>query len=304
MNLKRIFSILVFLILFNGVQAQTKTEGLEEINGTQLFIDQEGKGEVLLVIHGGPGLNHSYFKPHLEQLATKFKVIYYDQRACGQSAIPAVDSLSLSFFINDIEAIRKLSGAKKVNLLAHSWGALLAVQYGMKYPEKINKMILSNPVALNLEYQKASMDMLQSKTTKQDSIDRAVIIASNSFKYKNVSSVDSLMQIVFRASFFDRSKSTALKLNLPTNYFKATNSLYQGLGKDLQAYDFYQDVKSFSFPVLIIAGSADNIPIAAIHRIQENIPKSKLVMFDKSGHFPFIEEPSKFNAVVISFLKK
>src|SRR5687768_10948645 len=74
-------------------------EGRRKINGTNLFFSLKGKGEYLLVIHGGPGLNHTYFNPHLKPLENAFKVIYYDQRACGKSSTPASDSISLKFLV-------------------------------------------------------------------------------------------------------------------------------------------------------------------------------------------------------------
>lgn len=303
MKLKQTLQIFGCILLCNTAQAQT-VEGLKEINGTQLFISEVGKGEPLIIIHGGPGLNQEYFKPHLDPLTKKFKLVYYDQRACGQSTVPLPDSLSLAFFIDDIEAIRKSLGVEKVNLLAHSWGAMLAVNYGIKYPQHVEKMILSNPIALNLEYQAASMKMLQSKTTKQDSIDRATIIASEAFKTKQVSSVEALMKIVFRASFNDRAKIDALDIHLPANYFAATNALYQGLGKDLQSYDYYENIKAFSFPVLVLAGKADNIPQEAIERTANNVSRSTFIMFKQSGHFPFIEEQTLFVKQITRFLKK
>ena len=301
MRLKSAFCVFLF---FSGISAYSQsTEGVRNINGTRLFVKEAGKGEVLIVIHGGPGLNHSYFLPHLDPLAKKLKVVYYDQRACGQSAIPSVDSLSLSYFIDDIEAIRKMTGANKVNLLAHSWGTLLAVQYGITYPDRVNKMIVSNPVPLNPEYQKISGALLQSKTTKQDSLDRAELIASPAFKNQDVAATEALLKVIFRPSFYDREKVASLDLNLPFNYGKATTALYGGLGKDMQSYDYYDAIRTFTFPVLVVAGRADNIPMEAIERIQHNILGSKLIVFEKSGHFPFIEEQEKFTTEVISFLK-
>ena len=76
-----------FFLAFSATYAQSPTEGLREINGTKLFVREIGKGEPLIIIHGGPGLNHSYFLPHLDALSKSFKLIYYDQRACGQSAL-------------------------------------------------------------------------------------------------------------------------------------------------------------------------------------------------------------------------
>lgn len=296
--------LLLSILIWSASFSQSPKEGLRKINGTQLFISEEGKGEPLIVLHGGPGLNHQYFKPHLAPLAEKMNVVYYDQRACGESSIPSTDSLSLSFFVDDIEGIRKSLGVEKVNILAHSWGAILAVNYGLKYPNHVKKMVLSNPVALSLEYQAESMKMLQARTTKQDSIDRATILNSDSYKNHEIAATEKLIRSFFLPSFYDQSKITRLNLSLTSDYHTATTALYKGLGPDLKSYNYYESIAAFSFPVLVIAGEADNIPMKAIERIQQNVSNSQVIILDRSGHFPFIEEPSTFNQTVLKFLKE
>ncbi len=302
MKLKVAFSI--FLLLVSTVANAQPSEGLQKINGTQLFISEAGKGEPLIVIHGGPGLNHQYFKPYLDPLAEKIKVVYYDQRACGESVIPSTDSLSLSFFVDDIEGIRKSLGVEKVNILAHSWGAILAVNYGLKYPKHVKKIILSNPVPLSLEYQAESMKMLQTRTTKQDSIERATLMNSEAFRNHDLATTEKLMKSFFLPSLYDRSKISGLKLGLSLTYHTATSALYKGLGPDLKSYNYYESIAAFSFPVLVIAGKADNIPMEAINKINQNVSNSQLVILNRSGHFPFIEEPAAFNQTVLNFLTK
>src|SRR6478736_882610 len=143
--MKNLYSILT-LVLFSLTSFGQISEGLQKINGTQLYLKTIGKGEPLLIVHGGPGMNHSYFMPHLDALSKKFKIVLYDQRASGRSAIPISDSISLKFFADDMDAIRKYLGVDKINLLGHSWGAIPVVAYGLQYPSKVKKTIFCNPV--------------------------------------------------------------------------------------------------------------------------------------------------------------
>jgi proline iminopeptidase len=75
------------------------------------------------------------------------------------------------------------------------------------------------------------------------------------------------------------------------------------MGADLQAYDWYDDVSGFTFPILLIHGKYDAIPLASINRIQERAKRSHLLIFENSDHFPFIEERKKFTREVSTFLK-
>lgn len=298
--MSRHIGFLLFLI-FSGTVSYSQ-EGLQAINGTQLYFKTFGSGEPLLVIHGGPGLNHTYFLPHLEKLSQDFKVILYDQRASGLSLTPSADSLSLKYFVDDIEAIRNNLGVEKINILAHSWGALLAIAYAKDYRHRVKKMVLCNPVALSKEYDHETFANQQKEITGRDSTDRSIIMGSPRFKAGKADAYRNLMMLSFRHSFHDAHNYLKLRLELPANYVSASKALYTGLGKDLMNYNYYEDLKVFEFPVLILRGETEATPLAAITKIHSNIPKATLQIFNKSGHFIFIEEPRKFRREVVSFL--
>ena len=296
--MKNLLLLLVGLPLISLGQ-KADFSGLKKINGTDLFVSIQGQGDVLVVLHGGPGLNHSYFKPHLDGLHKKFNVVYYDQRACGQSAAPDADSISLEFFINDIEALRKELEVHKISILAHSWASILAVNYALKYPDRINKLILSNPAPLSKAYEKEMSVFIQEHTSSADSLNRASIISNKDFTLKNF---EKLFKISFRASAYNPDNMERLQLNLPENFLRAQQALFTGLGKDLTQYNFYSELKKFQFPVLIIQGKADGIPMASITKLKDSISKSTVVVFEKSGHFPFIEETMLYSKTVSKFL--
>ena len=70
-------------------------EGLRLINGTQIFCKSIGTGIPLVILHGGPGLDHSYFLPQMEKLADTYELIFFDQRGCGKSSI-RVDTAAMT----------------------------------------------------------------------------------------------------------------------------------------------------------------------------------------------------------------
>jgi len=296
-------TIVLLSLLQSNSFAQT-SDGLRNINGTQLYIKTFGKGEPLLIVHGGPGMNHSYFMPHLDALSKKFKIVLYDQRASGKSAIPSTDSISLKFFVDDIEAIRKYLGVDKLNILGHSWGVIPAVEYGIRYPLNTKSLILCNPVPLNREFDHQMAVNQKSKLTKQDSTDRATLFASPEFKSGNTQAYKKLLLLSFRHSFYSASNYKKLHYEMPENYPQASRALFTGLTPDLKTYDYYEAVKAFSFPVLIIHGQVDAIPLSAVTRMQSSISNASLEVYQKSGHFVFIDEPKKFKSSVQKFLKK
>ena len=125
-------------ITLNGVTFHAQTFG--EVSNPPLFI-----------LHGGPGNDYRYLLP-LEVLKDDYYVIFYDQRGTGLS--PRVDSqeLSLESSLEDLESIIEYYAKdKKVYLIGHSWGAMLACAYLQKHPMNVEKIVLAEPGVLTKE---------------------------------------------------------------------------------------------------------------------------------------------------------
>jgi proline iminopeptidase len=301
MNRVRIVVCLCLLACGFLVNAQDYI-GRKKINGAELFLSVKGKGETLIVLHGGPGLNHNYFKPHLEDLEKKFRVVYYDQRASGQSSTPSADSLTMNYFVEDLEALRQYLKVEKIKVLAHSWGGVLLAHYALKYPKHIAKVMLVSPAMLSREYDQQAAAAGKARATKQDSLDRAAIVSKGNMQLEDY---DKMLRISFNASAYDRKNIDNLNLNLPANFVNASRALFTGLMKDdASSANLYDSLKKFNFPVLIIHGQADILPMESIERMRKNLPLGSLMVFEKSGHFPFIEERKRFVTLASDYFKK
>lgn len=298
--LKFILPILLVYASING-HAQDFT-GRKKLNGADLFVTIKGKGETIVVIHGGPGLNHSYFKPHLDELEKKFRVVYYDQRASGQSATPASDSISMQFFVEDLEALRQYLKLEKMNVLAHSWGAVLFANYAIRFPQHLNKAMLVSPAMLSREYDQEAAANGKARAIPLDSLDRAAIMSKGNLE---IADYEKLLKLSFKASAYDRNNMEKLNANLPGNFVDASRALFTGLMKDeASKANLYDSLTKFNFPVLIIHGQSDILPKTSIERLRKNLPLGSLMVFEKSGHFPFIEENQKFIALATDYFKK
>jgi proline iminopeptidase len=284
-------------------------EGLKSINGTKLyckiqaqpFKKETGKGEPLIIVHGGPGLNHTYLLPHLKNLSRWYTLVFYDQRACGRSAITAPDSTTLKFFVDDIEGIRKNLGVEKILLFGHSWGAIPITQYALDYPDRVKGIIYCNPTTLSQEYDAIIQETRSARVTGRDSTNRSIIIGSPDFKAGKSDAYRRLLLLSFVHSFANETNFEKLKFELPANYKQASQTLFAGLGSDLKEYNYYNSVQRFRFPTLILHGREDVLPLQASERLLESIPNSRLTIFRDSGHFIFIEEPKKFYQEMVTF---
>lgn len=280
------------------------TAGLRNINGTQLFVKIMGSGGPVVILHGGPGLDHSYFLPHLQELSSDFQLIFFDQRTSGRSSFQDVDSteVSLSHFIEDIEELRLSLGLGKIHLLGHSFGGLLAMKYAINFPENLKSLLLINSTAASHSYFAQTNELMKTRMTKKDSLERAAILESESFKQGKAESYRKLFLLTFALNFYDRSKIDSLRLYIPDDYIARSVRL-QHLFADMASYDFYEDLKHVKCPTLVLRGSDECLPMEATERIHRNLPFSKLVVLQECGHFPFVECKGKFFSEVRAFLR-
>jgi proline iminopeptidase len=116
------------------------------VGNAELYSRELGQGAEIIVLHGGPDFDHSYLLPDLDRLSDSFHLIYYDQRGRGRSADRVQpEDVTLASEIADIEKVRQYFHLDSVILLGHSWSTVLALEYALRYPERVSRMILMNP---------------------------------------------------------------------------------------------------------------------------------------------------------------
>lgn len=299
-------NILALTLLIGSltVGAGQDVEQLLRINGTMLNVSVIGKGSPIIVIHGGPGLNYTYFLPQLKALAATHQLIFYDQRACGKSS-GDLDStqMTLDWFVKDVESIRKELGLGKVSILAHSWGGILGMLYAGTYPKNIKSLLLINTVSPKFgEFDETTNKVIRNRYSKEDSTLQAQILKSDAFRNGDLKTYSTLFKISFKYSFYRTSYVDSMNLILPVDFVQKRKKLFY-MTKELSAYDFYPLLSNIKCPTLIVHGSYDAIPIDLSKKIQNSIKGSELKVIDEAGHFPFIEKRMEFTSIITSFLK-
>lgn len=278
-------------------------EGFVKNNGARIYYKAIGTGEPIIVVHGGPGLNQSYFFPHLNELAKKHKLIFYDQRGCGKSTDSLnAETITMSNYLTDIDAIRVKFNLSQVTIMAHSFGGVFATSYTINYPNYVKRLILVNSVPLSKEFDKEIGRLNKIKQTKSDSIERANILASNDFKNGDSKAYENLFKVVFKSSFYNRNFSDSLKLDLEQKFSENRKKLFNLL-KDLNDFNFYPDLPKIVCPVFIIYGKDDAIPLRAYEQMTMGLKSFKLIGIANCGHYPFIEQKKKFNELLKTLLK-
>ncbi len=130
-----------------------------EINGTRLWFDVDGPALVpdaehmrerptVILVHGGPGsYDHSYFKPHFEQLTDEAQVVYLDLRDHGRSARHDPAGWSFEACADDLRAFCDALGIVRPVIFGHSMGGIIAMLHEARHPGRAGGLILQSTMA-------------------------------------------------------------------------------------------------------------------------------------------------------------
>jgi proline iminopeptidase len=278
------------------------SEGLRPINGTELYVKQMGAGDPIVVVHGGPVLEHGYLLPHLRPLAQSHELIFYDQRLSGRSA-GHVDSstVHLATFVEDIEALRVSLGLDRIVLMGHSWGGLLAMEYAIRHGEHLTSLVLLDPMPPSAALWQREESILATRVTAEDSLDLAALRATEAFANRDPHAVEQALLISFRPQFHDRARIRDLHLYVPQDYGERSRQFAHMTG-DLMSFDLLDSLAQVRVPTLIVYGSDEPAAEVSGAALAARLPRARLVTIDAAGHFPFIEQPETFLAAVRAFL--
>jgi proline iminopeptidase len=274
------------------------------INGTELFVRRVGQGEPVIVIHGGPVLDHGYLFRHLLDLADSHQLVFYDQRLSGRS-LGRVDSASvrLQTFVDDIDVLRSVLEFEKVHVLAHSWGGLLALHYALRYPTRVGSLVLVSPMPPSADLWQREQAAVASLMTPEDSVELFRARSTEAFRRGEPGAVEAALIASFRTQFYDRAEVERLELYVPVDYMARSRQFFY-LSPDLLSYDLTGELATISAPTLILFGAAEPAAELSGAVLDSSIPGSSLVVIERSGHFSFIERPEAFGAAVVPFLRQ
>lgn len=279
-----------------------------------LIRSQNINNPILLFIHGGPGmplmyLSHTFQRP----LEKKFTVVQWDQRGAGKSYsknIPT-QTINVEQYLSDalqlIDTLCTRYHQKKIYLAGHSWGTYLSSILVQRHPELFYAYISIGQVVDGAAATKIQKEFLLSEARKAN--DATLIrklnennfssYESNIFKYggelKNSTSFMPLVMAGLRATeyTFQDALNVSKGPKFCGKYMK-----YNAIQGTIMS-----SIKKYEVPVFFLTGDHDyTTPFALIKKYFDSVqaPSKQIIWFNESAHFPFYEEPKKFDSVLIN----
>ncbi|MFQ5485500.1 MAG: alpha/beta fold hydrolase [Desulfobacterales bacterium] len=120
-----------------------------KIGGFRYHYLDEGKGNPIVMLHGNPTWSF-YYRKMVKELSMEYRAIVPDHIGCGLSDKPDPNNYNyrLQNRVRDLETlIEFLDVKKKLTLVLHDWGGIIGAAYGLKYPERLNRLIIMNTAA-------------------------------------------------------------------------------------------------------------------------------------------------------------
>lgn len=270
------------------------------VNGVNLFVEEQGHGPAILTLHGGPGMGsrHGDARTFGTFAAEGYRVVSYDQRGNGESE--GAEPYSHEQFVADAEELRKTLGLGKIVIAGGSYGGHLALEYALRYPENLAGMVLRDTAASSAYHHTSKERALASGLPgiTADLLDRLFggqVKSDEEFK-KMYGAILPLYWVDASAEMQERHLNSITFRHETHNWAFSQNQ---------PKFNVVDRLKTIQTPTLILVGRHDWItPVEASEEIHREIPNSRLVIFERSGHSPQIEERDAFLSEVRMFLSQ
>lgn len=278
------------------------------VNGVRLFVDIEGAGLVpdgpvmrqkptLVLVHGGPGADHSLYKPAFSALSDICQIVYYDHRGCGRSEDGPRESWTLAQWGDDLKELCDTLGIEKPIVLGTSFGGFVAQAYATRHPGHAGKLILVTTAAkVDFEQMYAAFERIggvqageaaraywsaPSPVTRAPYLDICLPLYN---ARPPIGPADWKQRVIMR-------NETGVHFNGPANE--------QG------RMDFREALASIDCPVLVMGGEDDPImPIAFSETIAQSLPPDRVRFqrFPRCGHAIMPDDPEAALAAIRAFI--
>ena len=281
-------------------------EGRLEVDGGTIWYKRSGSGTgtPVVLVHGGPGLS-SYYLKALEALGDDRPVVRYDQLGGGKSSrISDTTLMNFDEFAAQLDALRQELGYSRVHLVGHSWGAMLALEYYRRHPDRVESLVLASP---SLDVAAWNRDVTRLVATLSDSAQRAI----RSYEQRGrenpgayaVAVGEFYRRYVWRHPVAADLDSTLLTSNQAVGGYMKGSAAFV-IGGTLGRYDATPYLKRVTVPVLYTAGEFDEADPATVRRFAALTRGAAVVVIPGAAHMTTWDNPSATVAAVRAFLRR
>ena len=269
----------------------------------------------VLLLHGGPGANHQYFKGFESYFPSEeIEFYYYDQLGSTLSDNPQIEELwSIEHYVEEVEQVRKALGLNKDNfiVLGHSWGGILGIEYALKYQKNLKALIVSNMVPSVPDYNSYAKNILSLKldpeVLKEIRVYEAVEDYTNE-RYLKLIHDNYYPKHVLRipAEDWPEDVSNAFaEINFPI-YLKMQGPSEFGIvgNASLKNWDVTNDLNKIEIPFLSIGAEHDTMDPKQMEWMAKQVQNGSYLHCPNGSHMAMWDDTENYFNGLISFINK
>ena len=277
---------------------------LVRIDDTSLFVVERGSGHPIIVLHGGPGLDHHEFADYLDPLTDNFRLLLVDQRANGRSEKAPEETWTIERMAQDVIMLARALGLDRYAVLGHSYGAFVALQNAVDYPGMATQTIVSGGIP-SMKY----LEVVESNLNSFEPVELRDQVIDSWARESSVETQEEFAQLMadqFPFHFADpRDPKIADYLERTKDTVYAPDVLRVFAASGYGGIEVADRLAEITQPVLVTTGRHDRTcTVEAAEAIADGISDAELVIFEKSGHMTFVEEQDRYLEVVRTFLDR
>lgn len=265
------------------------------INDTTIHYEVDGSGLPALVLHGGLGFDHSIYRATLGPLTDRLRVVWLDHRGNGRSGRPPLETITMEQLADDAVDLARHLGFDRVVVIGHSYGGFVAQELALRHPAHVAGLVLIDTTPGQLGATE-SPDDEQGPPMPPEVAARFAVVPASDEEFK-------AMAAEFFPNYLYRPETVDAAALLDATVYDVA-AMIRGF-EVLAGWSSVDRLATITAPTLVMAGRHDvftSWPQAM--RIARAIDGAEVVVFEASGHFPWIEEPERFFAVVGDWLDR
>lgn len=251
----------------------------------------------LLILPGGPGANHSYYREY-DCLSEVGNLLYYDPRGCGLSDTGDPATYDMDHYIDDIRVIKEALQLESVVVLGKSYGAMCALGYVLRYPHDVSKLILAAGAPTWEFINTAHANILSRGTVEQQQICQDLWKGT----IKDDEHMDEYFRIMASMYSWKKRNNQPVPQVSPRQRF-SFEALNEGFRRQFGKFNYAKQLGDITCPTLILVGEEDWItdPMYS-KKMAALIPNSIFRIFNNADHAMESDVPDLFFNTITNFI--
>jgi pimeloyl-ACP methyl ester carboxylesterase len=270
-------------------------------DGTEICYRELGVGAPLVCLPGGPARAGVYLGD-LGGLSRHRRLIVPDQRGSGESGDPADPAtLRVDRLVEDVEALRVHLGLERMDLLAHSAGAVLATMYAAVHPQRLSRLLLITPGLITVDHDED--DSLEARLAERSGEPwyAAARPAADAIILGDVSMENLLAARPFYYGRWDEAAQEHAAVGISPRNQAARDGFLRDVKPNVPL--IREGLAQLTAPVLLYVGERDPfVPADAARAAAPEFSDAVVIVQPEAGHYPWIDDPVAFAAALAGFL--